>query len=88
LLSLIFEIDFSISGFLAGESTFMNKVMMVPAEQHQVVQTGVSPVGPVFDVMSIDESGVRAARKATTIVSNAQCTPHRGWNRPRTAPDR
>ena len=63
--------DFPVRGLLAGEATFVNEVMMVPAEQYQVVQAGFTPVGPVFYVMPIEESGVRAARKAATAVPNA-----------------
>ena len=70
MLSLVVEIDLAVSRLLAGESTFVNKVMMVPAEQHEVVQTGFPAVGPVFDVMTIDETGVGTARKAATAVPN------------------
>ena len=55
---------------------------MASAQQYEVAQAGFAAVGPVLDVVSVDKSGVCAAREAATPVSNAQCTAHRGWNRP------
>ena len=69
-VALVGEIDLSISRFLASEAAFVDEVMMAPAERHEIIQTGLTAIGPVFDVMSIDEFGVGAARKAATPVAN------------------
>ena len=69
LVSLVFEEDLAIGGFLAGKSALMNEVVMVSAEQYEVIQARFAAIGPVFDVVSVDKSGVCAAREATTSVS-------------------
>ena len=71
LYSLVLEADFSISGLPADEASFVNKVVMMSAEHHQVVHTRLAAIGPVMYVVSIDKSSVRTARKATTFVSYA-----------------
>jgi hypothetical protein len=41
----------------------VNKVVMMPAEQHQVVQTRFTAISPVLDMVSIDKSVARNARR-------------------------
>ena len=65
----------------------MNKVMVMSAEQHQVIQAGFAAIGPVFDVMPIDESAVCAPREAAAAIPDAERAAHWRWNRPGTAPD-
>ena len=55
LCSSIFEPDLTIRALLAVETTFMNEVMMVSAEQNQVVETRFTPIGPVNNVVTVDE---------------------------------
>ena len=69
--SLILKAEFSISGLLADEASFVNKVVMMSAEHHQVVHARLAAIGPMLYVVSIDKSSVRAPRKATTFISNA-----------------
>jgi hypothetical protein len=71
LRSLVLKADFSVSRLLAGEASFVNKVVMMSAEHHQVVQTCLTAIRPVLYVVSIDEASVGTARKATTFVSDA-----------------
>jgi hypothetical protein len=47
----------------------VNQVVMMPAEQHQVVQLRFTAISPVLYVVSIDKPGVGTARKTTTFVS-------------------
>jgi hypothetical protein len=49
----------------------VNKVVMMPAEQYQVVQACFAAVSPVFYVMSIDKPRVGTAWEATSLVPNA-----------------
>jgi hypothetical protein len=44
--------------------------MIVSAEQYQVVQARFTTIGPVSYVVSIDKSGVGAARETTTTIPN------------------
>jgi hypothetical protein len=50
--SLVSEQDFAVRGPLAGKATLVNKMMMVSAEQYQVVQARFSAIGPVLYVVS------------------------------------
>ena len=56
-------------------------------KQHEVVESGLSTIGPVRDVMAIDEAGIYTTRKTTAVVSSLQCAADRRWNRARFAPD-
>jgi hypothetical protein len=68
LLSLVFEGDCAVLILAAGKATLMHEVMMVPAEQYEVIKTRITTVRPVFDVVSIDKPSVSTAWKATTFV--------------------
>ena len=69
LLSLISKDDLAMIGFLASETAFVHEVMVMSTQQHEIVETRVTAIGPVLDVMSIDESVVRAARETTSLVA-------------------
>jgi hypothetical protein len=43
--------------------------MMTAAQQDQVVDPRLAPLGPVLDVMGIDEAAVLAPREATAPVT-------------------
>ena len=69
LSSLISENDLAVFGFLASEPAFVHEVMMASTQQHQIVETRLTAIGPVPDVMTIDEFMVRAARKTASLVA-------------------
>ena len=60
---------------------------MKPAQQDEVVEFGLTPIGPMHDVMAIDEARVHTARKPATAVAAFQRAVNCGWNRPCFAPD-
>jgi hypothetical protein len=42
---------------------------MMPAEEHEVVETGFTTIGPVNDVVTVHKLMVRAPREAATTIS-------------------
>ena len=60
---------------------------MKTAELHQVIEPGLAAIGPVLDVMTVDEVPVRAAPKAAAVVAHLQAAPDRRRNRSRLAAD-
>ena len=46
-------------------AVFVDKPVMKPAEQNQVVQVGGPAVGPVLNVVDLDPSGVPTSGKPT-----------------------
>ena len=81
LRSPVFEPDLTVLILPTIESTLMNEVMVVPAQQYEVVEAGLTAIGPVFDVVAVAELVVGAPGKAATAVSRPQRTPDSGWNR-------
>ena len=79
-VALIFEDQFTGCCLLTAKTTFMNQVMVMPAEQNQVIQVGLSAICPVFYVVPIHVFVVRTARETASCVSEAQCTSHCWWN--------
>ncbi len=63
--------DFTVPGLLARKATFVNQVMMVPAEKYEVLQAGLAAICPVDDVMAIHESIVVAARETASAISES-----------------
>ena len=61
--------DFAVLRLLAREATFVNQVMMVPAEKYEILQAGLAAVCPVDNVMAIHETIVVAAWKSAAAVS-------------------
>ena len=58
----------------------MNQPVVAPAEQNEVVDPGLTTIGPVPDVVGINKLVAGTTRKATASVSSFQCTPYGGWN--------
>jgi hypothetical protein len=69
LVSAILEPDFSVLAAFALEPTLVHKAVMVPAQQDEVVEAGFATIGPVFDVMTVDELRMGAAREATAAIA-------------------
>ena len=61
--------------------------MVMPAEQCKVIETRLTAVCPVLDVVTIAELVVGTAREAATAISGLQCTSHSRRNRTRAASD-
>jgi hypothetical protein len=55
--------------FADGEAALVAQLVMCLAQQHQVLETRLAAVRPVFDVMRIDEALTAAARKTTAAVA-------------------
>jgi len=60
----------------------MNQPVVMPAEQYEVVETGVTAIGPMLYVVSVNEMLVRTAREAAIPVSGLQSPSHWWWNDP------
>jgi len=65
----VFEPDLPTIAAFAVETTLVHQPMMVPAEQHEVVEARFTAIRPVFDVMTVDELRVGTAREAATAVA-------------------
>ena len=74
------KLDAAIRGSYASEPSLMHQTMMMAAKLYQVVETGFAAVGPVFDVMPVDETRVGTARKAAARVPEAECPANRRRN--------
>jgi hypothetical protein len=62
------------------ESPFVQQSVVERADESQVMQRGLPTVGPVPDMVTVDETLVRAAWKLTPAVARPQCAPYRGRN--------
>src|SRR5215831_10377484 len=51
--------------------------MVVTAEQHEVVESSLAAIGPMLDVMRVDEARARAARETAALVAAPQCSVQR-----------
>ena len=85
LFSSISKVDLAVLALAAIVATLVNQVVMEATQQHEVVETGLTTVGPVLDVMTVNELVMGAAREAAAAVSGLQRTAHRGWDRAGTA---
>ena len=56
------------SRLLANKATFMYQPVMVPAQQYQVLQTGLAAIRPVPDVVTVYEMPVRTARETAVFI--------------------
>lgn len=65
-MASIDEIDFAFSAFPAVEAALVHEVMVMAAQQHEVIQARLAALRPVLNVMAIDKLVVGAAREATT----------------------
>jgi hypothetical protein len=53
------------------QPTLVDQLLVARAEQDQIVHAGLAPVQPVLDIMSVQESLMRTARKAAAPVAQA-----------------
>ncbi len=84
-LTTIQEHQFAARISLARETAFVHQAMMMPAELHQIVETGLAAVGPVLDVVPVDKALERTAGKAAAVIPGPQCTSYRRRYRARLA---
>jgi hypothetical protein len=68
-------------------TAFVDETMMVSAKQHEIVEFRFTTIGPVVNVVGVDETGVRAARETATPVTTLQCAIDCGGNDTRFAAD-
>ena len=68
-IARVSEDDLAAGGLRARKPSFVHQVMMVPAQQYEVLQAGLAAVCPMDDVMAIHESIVVAAREPASTVS-------------------
>jgi len=55
-----------------GVAALVDKAMVMPAKEHQVVEARLAAVSPVAHVMSVDEEMVLAAGKAAAAIAAFQ----------------
>ena len=67
------------------ESAFVHRAVMAAALQHEVIETGGTAVGPVFNVMRVAPTGAAARKPAARVACQQGATNGRG-NRARLAP--
>src|SRR5438093_13519555 len=60
---------------------------MEPAELGEVSEAGLAAMGPMVDVVTLDEAGLGAAREATAAVPGAQGPAQRRGDGPAPPPD-
>jgi len=87
LLALIDEVDLAASTRAAIETTLVDEMVVKAAQQHEVVETGLTAVGPVPDVVAVAELVAGTAREAAAAVPGLQGAPHSRRNGPRAPPD-
>ena len=87
MLSLVFEKDLSFGRFLAVKASLMHQVMMMSAEQYQVVHIGLTAIRPVGDVVGIDKATAGTTRKAATAIATLQGSANGRGNAAGLAPD-
>lgn len=66
--SLVLETDVTGVRSAAGKTALVHEPVMMPAEQHEVVEAGFPAVSPVPEVVAVDKATAGAARKAATAV--------------------
>ena len=71
---------------LDPEALFVKGAVMVTAQEDQVGECRLAPIGPVDDVMRVGESKA-ASGKAASRVADLQGPPQGGWYGPRPPPD-
>jgi len=61
-----------------GKAALVDKAVVVTTQQHEVIEFGFAPVGPVDDVVSVDEALPGASREAAAAIAPAE-PPDNGW---------
>ena len=74
------EPDTPIRLYLHTEAAFMHQPMVPPAEQNQILDPGLTAIGPVPDVVGIDKLVAATARETAAPIPSFQGTPYGGWN--------
>ena len=65
------EFESAVRRSLAIKTALVNQPVMMATELHEVLETRISAIGPVFYMVTIDEPGVCAARETTALVPEA-----------------
>ena len=68
-------------------AVLVDKAVVVAAQADQVSERGLATIGPVMDMVTLDEDAVAAAREAARRVSFQQRTLHRRGDRARLPTD-
>src|SRR5690606_5492745 len=63
------EADAAVRQALAAEALLVDQPVVVAAQQHEVLQAGLSALGPVADVVAVDVVLVGAAGEPATAVA-------------------
>jgi len=63
------ELETAVRQLLAIEAALVNQPVMMATELHEVLKTCFSTIGPVSYMVTINESGVCAARETAALVS-------------------
>jgi hypothetical protein len=53
----------------ATEAALVHESMMMATQQHEIIETRLSAITPVPDVVSVDEMPVGSARETASFVS-------------------
>ena len=54
--------------FLDSKPSFVHQWMMTRAKRHKIVDAGLAAVGPMLNVMNVQEATVTATRKSTAMI--------------------
>ena len=71
------EADLSAAIDVRPEPALVDEPVVVPAQQHEVLETGLAAVLPVHDMVPIAETVAVAAGETATVVSRLQRPSHR-----------
>jgi hypothetical protein len=69
LVSAVFKVDLAVLAAFAVETALMHEVMMVPAQQYEVIEARFAAIRPVPDVVTIDKLVICTAWEAATSVT-------------------
>ena len=68
-VSAVFKVDLAVLAAFAVETALMHEVMMVPAQQYEVIEARFAAIRPVPDVVTIDKLVICTAWEAATSVT-------------------
>ena len=69
LVSAVFKVDLAVLSAVAVETALMHEVMMVPAQQYEVIEARFAAIRPMPDVVTIDKLLICKAWEAATSVT-------------------
>ena len=58
LFASIDEVDFATRALPAVEAALVHEMMVVPAQQYEIIEARLAALRPVTDVMAVDESAL------------------------------